>query len=188
MPSVKLTILEGYGPDDKQRLGTALTGAVRQVIPANPDLVTVTIEELGIQDYYRGGKTRRPAAARPDPADIVKGFLAALEDRDLDRAQSFLSDGAIMTFPATAPMSGLDEVIAWARPRYKSVSKTFEGFDVVMGVGDEVIVYCRGTLQGLNHDGTMFEGVRFIDRFEVTHDKISKQDVWNDMGETRMLG
>ena len=33
--------------------------------------------------------------------------------------------------------------------------------------------------------GACFEGIRFIDRFEVIDGKITKQDVWNDMAEVR---
>ncbi len=30
-----------------------------------------------------------------------------------------------------------------------------------------------------------FEGIRFIDRFEVTAGKITRQDVWNDIAEVK---
>ncbi|MGB1034547.1 MAG: 4-oxalocrotonate tautomerase, partial [Primorskyibacter sp.] len=46
-------------------------------------------------------------------------------------------------------------------------------------------VYCRGTLSGEWPDGTAFDAIRFIDRFEIVGDKITKQDVWNDIAETR---
>ena len=53
------------------------------------------------------------------------------------------------------------------------------------GDDDVRLVYCFGTLSGEWLDGTSFEGIRFIDRFEVVGDKISRQDVWNDMGEVK---
>jgi hypothetical protein len=34
-------------------------------------------------------------------------------------------------------------------------------------------------------DGSSFEGIRFIDRFELVTGKIQRQDVWNDLGEAQ---
>ena len=39
--------------------------------------------------------------------------------------------------------------------------------------------------QGILPDGTPFEGIRFIDRFEVRQGRLSRQDVWNDIAEVR---
>ncbi len=44
-------------------------------------------------------------------------------------------------------------------------------------------VYCFGTLGGEWPDGTAFDGIRFIDRFELQGGLITRQDVWNDMAE-----
>lgn len=182
MPVVELHVIEGYSEAEKQRLGAALTDAVRSVVPAAPDLVTVMIHDLPVADYYRGGTTRTPAPALPDAAQIVRDYLAAMDARDLERAQSLLGDGFQMTFPGTAPMTTLQELIDWSKPRYNFVKKTFDGFDTS---GDGRVVYCRGTLYGEWPDGAAFEGIRFIDRFEVENGKIIRQDVWNDMGEVR---
>lgn len=185
MPIVELHVLEGYNSQDKQRLGEALTDAVRFVVPAAPELVTVMIHDMPSENYYRGRSTRTPAATRPDPAQIVRDYLSAMEARQLDQAQAMLAEGFTMTFPGTDPMRSLAELIEWSKPRYKFVTKTYDGFDAMQSAGDAAIVYCRGTLQGEYHDGTTFESIRFIDRFEVADGKISKQDVWNDMAEVR---
>lgn len=56
------------------------------------------------------------------------------------------------------------------------------------GAGDHVsVVYVRGTLFGVNVHGVPFEGVRFIDRFEVHRGLIRRQDVWNDLSESGEL-
>ena len=185
MPIVELHILEGYNSEEKQRLGEALTDAVRFVVPAAPELVTVMIHEMPTANYYRGHTQRNPAPARPDPALLVKNYLAAMEARDLAKARAMLAEGFIMTFPRTVPMSTLEELIEWSKPRYNFVTKTYEGFDAMQGEGDASIVYCRGTLAGEYHDGSRFEGIRFIDRFDVIDGKLAKQDVWNDMAEVR---
>lgn len=185
MPIVELHVLEGYNDEEKQRLGEALTDAVRFVVPAAPDLVTVMIHDMKPDNYYRGRTRRKPAPARPDPAELVRDYLFAMEARDIDRAKAMLGTGFSMTFPATPPMTQLEELIEWSKPRYRFVTKTYEGFDAMQGAADAAIVYCRGTLSGENLDGSAFSGIRFIDRFEVTDGRITRQDVWNDMAETR---
>jgi 4-oxalocrotonate tautomerase family enzyme len=186
MPVVELHVLEGYNSEEKQRLGEALTDAVRFVVPATPELVTIMIHDMPRENYYRGRIRRTPASARPDPALVVRNYLAAMEARDLEKAGALLAEGFTMTFPGTEPMTTLEELIAWSKPRYKFVTKTYEGFDAMQSAGDASVVYCRGTLQGEYHDESLFEGIRFIDRFEVIDGKITKQDVWNDMAEVRV--
>lgn len=183
MPIVEMHVLEGYDEDAKRRLGEALTDAVRLVVPATPDLVTVIIHDLPSENYYRGRTTRTPAPAKPDPAALVRSFLSAMESRDIDLAHSFLADGFVMNFPGTGPMHRLQQLIDWAAPRYKFVTKTYDGFDTMQSAGDAAIVCCRGTLSGEWPDGTPFSGIRFIDRFEVVGQKLTKQDVWNDIAE-----
>ena len=185
MPIIELHVLEGYNAEEKQRLGEALTDAVRFVVPAAPDLVTVMIHDMTTENYYRGRSHRSPAPARPDPAQIVKDYLAAMEARELDKARAMLGDGFTMTFPGTAPMGTLGELIEWSKPRYKFVTKTYDGIDAMQSTGDAAIVYCRGSLQGEYHDDRTFAGIRFIDRFEIEDGKITRQDVWNDMAEVR---
>ena len=185
MPIVQLHVLKGYTKDDKQRLGEALTNAVRLVVPATPDLVTVMISDMPAENYYRGRTSRTPAPAKPDPASLVRAFLTAMQSRDLETAQSFLSENFTMTFPGTEPMASLSQLIDWAKLRYTHVSKIYDGFDTMQSAGEAAIVYCRGTLSGQWLDGTPFDGIRFIDRFEVVGDALLKQDVWNDIAETR---
>jgi limonene-1,2-epoxide hydrolase len=147
--------------------------------------VTVLIRDVPAEDYFRGGTARRPAPASPDPTEIVRAFLAAMEARDLERAQRMLAQGFTMTFPGTAPMTSLDALIDWARSRYTFVEKAYEGFDAMPSSGAAMIVYCRGTLRGEWPDGTPFDGIRFIDRFEIVEGRITRQEVWNDIGEAR---
>lgn len=183
MPIVELHLLEGYTSGDKQRLGAALTGAVTLVVPAPPEAVTVMIHEMPPDHYYRGGEQRTGAAALPDPQEIVRQYLQSMEARDLTAAQALLGAGFVMQFPGAAPMTQLSDLIDWAGPRYQSVTKSYEGFDVATSGG--TVVFCRGTLSGIWPDGTPFEGIRFIDRFELRDGKITRQDVWNDIAEVR---
>ena len=127
--------------------------------------------------------TQSTDPAETNPAEIVRRYLDAMEDRQLETAQALLAPGFTMTFPGTPPMSTLQELIDWAAPRYRFVKKTYAGVDVAPG--PPTIVYCRGTLRGEWPDGTAFEGIRFIDRFEVAASRITRQDVWNDIAEVK---
>lgn len=115
-----------------------------------------------------------------DAEPLVRAYLAAMEARDLPAAQAMLAPGFVMVFPGDVRMTGLVQVLDWAAPRYKWVKKRFDRFDAAGPV-----VYITGTLYGEWPDGTAFEGIRFVDRFEVADGKLARQDVWNDMGEVR---
>lgn len=181
MPIATIELLEGYDAQVKARLGQAVTDALRGVIDAPADVFTVIIRDIPTENYLRGGTRRTPGPALPDPAQTVREFLGAMEARDLPRAESMLGTGFAMTFPGGIRMSSLPDLIEWARPRYRFVRKTYERFDAL-----GPLVYCFGTLSGEWPDGTAFEGIRFIDRFELAGGKIIRQDVWNDMGEARL--
>ncbi|SFT10871.1 Phenylpyruvate tautomerase PptA, 4-oxalocrotonate tautomerase family [Sulfitobacter marinus] len=185
MPVIELHVMKGYSDTDKSRLCEALTHAVRIVVPAPPEAVTVMIHELDPAGYMRGGQYRKPASALPDPATLVREYLFAMEARDIDKASGMLGAGFTMVFPGAEPMTKLEQLIDWAAPRYKFVTKTYEGFDALQTPGDAAVVYCRGTLSGEWPDGTPFDSIRFIDRFELTDGHLTRQDVWNDIAETK---
>ena len=185
MPVVEVHLIEGYDDEAKRRLCEALTDATRLVVPAPPEAVTVMIHDHAAAGYMRGRVGKTPAPPAPDPVDVVRAYLAAMEARDLEAAAAMLGEGFTMTFPGAAPMTRLQELIDWAAPRYRFVKKTYEGFDAAQTPGDAAVVYARGTLAGEWPDGEAFAGIRFIDRFEIVGGLIVRQDVWNDIGEVR---
>ena len=185
MPVVTITLMEGYDDSVRTALGERLTDAVRATIAAPLDGITVQINEVKKTGYWRGRVGRTPGAPVPDAATVVRDFLGAMEARDLDAAKALLSDEFVMIFPGTGEMRGLDELIVWAKDRYKSVGKVYERYDVAPAE-EGVVVYCYGTLQGDWLDGSAFKDIRFIDRFTVRDGKIIDQRVWNDMGETML--
>lgn len=184
MPVVEAHIPEGYSQDEKARLGRALRNGIRQVVPVGPGAVTVKLREAAHSDDTHGGMHRKPARALPDPVAVVQAFLAAMEARDLDAARAHLGAGFEMVFPGGATLHTLQDLIAWSKPRYAGVGKTFDGFDVSVS-GAATIVFARGTLSGQWRDGCAFAGIRFVDRFELVDGRIVRQEVWNDMGEAR---
>jgi phenylpyruvate tautomerase PptA (4-oxalocrotonate tautomerase family) len=180
MPVIEAHLTEGYSAEDKARLSQSLTRAVRFVIPAAEDDIRVVLHDTRAPGDRSGG-TAEPAL--PDPAELVLGYLRAMEARDLDAARACLAADFQMIFPGTAPMHRLEDLIAWAAPRYRFVTKTYDGVEAFQA--DSAIVYTRGTLSGEWPDGTPFSGIRFIDRFELERGLIRRQEVWNDIAETR---
>ncbi|MEM7498411.1 MAG: tautomerase family protein [Pseudomonadota bacterium] len=187
MPVIELHLIAGYDDDAKARLGRGLTDAVRQVVPAPPEAITVMMTEHAPADWMRGGERRAPAPALPDPETLVRGFLAAMEARDLETARRCIADGFEMRFPGAAPMHRLEELVAWAAPRYRFVRKTIEATETAI-TGGATAVWIHGTLSGEWPDGTAFEGIRFVDRFLLEGGLIARQDVWNDIAERRASG
>ena len=110
--------------------------------------------------------------------ELVRRYLAAMERRDLAEARSCLAPGFTMVFPGGRRLSSLEELVEFAKARYRSARKTYERFDAA---GD--VVYCFGTLSGELLDGSPYGGIRFIDRFTVRDGKLVDQQVWNDMAE-----
>ena len=129
-----------------------------------------------------------PASARTLPletaaaADIVERFLVASMVPDPATAALYISPELKITFTGGRKYSHPRETAAFNAKRYKWVKKKMQQSDVVVGIG-ETIVYNIGTLYGEWHDGTPFEGNRYVDRFVVRGDKIVQMDVWNDSAE-----
>ena len=184
MPIIEAHILEGYEPAAKARPHSALTNAVRVCVAAPEEGITVLLHEYASDNYSRGGRSRTPGPANPDPVEIALSFLRFLEARDLVAVSALLDPGFKMVFPGTEPMETLDQLIAWAKGRYRFVKKTIEATEA-FPVKEGSVVYIRGTLYGEWPDGEAFSGIRFVDRLEIAGGKILKQDVWNDIAEVR---
>lgn len=181
MPVTQITLLEGYPPEVRERLVQRVGDAVRSVIAAPEAGTTTYIQHAAT--YRRDARVFTAGnAAHPVASDVVRTFLEAMEARDLDRARGFLAPGFSMVFPGGARFNALEQLVEWGRGRYQRVGKRFEGFDESWQ-GDLSVVYVRGTLHGVWPDGAAFEGIRFIDRFEVVAGRLARQEVWNDLAE-----
>ena len=179
MPVISVTLLPGYSRQAEERLVGRVAVAARSVIAASSAGTTVFVQHANT--YQRDGQVFSVGGAeRPDASAIVKDFLARMQARELDAAQGFLAPGFSMHFPGSGPMHRLEELLQWSRQRYRSVGKVFATFDEVWS-GEGAVVYCTGTLYGVWLDGSAFDGVRFVDRFEIRDGLIQRQDVWNDL-------
>ena len=183
MPVVSITLLPGYAPDTQHRMVNRVAQAVRSVIDTPEAGTTVFVNE--VSTYRRDGRVFSGGrAAHPVASEVVKSFLQAMQERDLQRAQSFLHPDFGMCFPGGVKMRSLSELITWAQQRYSAVRKNYEQFEESWQ-GDATVVFCHGNLQGTWLQGEPFEGIRFIDRIEVRDGLITRQDVWNDLAEHR---
>lgn len=116
----------------------------------------------------------------------VKTYLAALEARDVELAQSCLSPDAVVIGPGGRPAASVQGIVENSAHRYRRIGKHIERFDAMASDDGGVIVYCSGTLHGEWLDGREFSGIRFIDRFELQANVILRQEVWNDSAERRL--
>lgn len=183
MPVVTVTLLPGYGPEVEARLVQRLARTVRSVINAPQAGTTVFVQHAST--YQRDGRVFSGGnAALPEGAGLVRQFLGLMQERRLEDAEKLLAPGFEMRFPGAAPMHRLAELVEWSKPRYQRIAKAYEAFDESWG--DEcTVVHCHGTLHGVWLDGSAFEGIRFIDRFELAGGLIRRQDVWNDLAEVK---
>jgi len=98
MPVVSITLLPGYDPDTQHRMVNSVANAVRSVIATPEAGTTVFINE--VSTYRRDGKVFSGGrAAHPVASEVVKSFLQAMQERDMDLAQSFLHQDFAMCFP-----------------------------------------------------------------------------------------
>ena len=114
---------------------------------------------------------------------LVARYLLLAQERQLEAAQRFLDQMAVLTFPGNVQFHTLDEVATWASRRYRRIEELVEHWDVIVRSVDEATVYCGGALDGEDRDDDSFEGIRFLDRFQIQHGRIVRQDVWNDPAE-----
>jgi len=119
--------------------------------------------------------------------EIVKVFLKAMDERDIERASSLLASDVKLIYPGTGPLNNLDELINFGRKRYQWIRKNIEGIDSLALPEGDSAVYVMGQLYGVNLSGAEFSGVRFIDRYVIRDGRIVAQEVWNDLAESGVL-
>ena len=187
MPVINVTLIAGYDDATRQRLCERLTDAAMATIAAPAEAVTVFVTEVQPSGYMRGREAKVPGPAPLPPAQLCLDFLDAMGGRDLDRATSMISDDFEMVFPGPARFTEFADLMAWAAPRYRSIAKRIDRVEEAP-LGKVVAVYVTGTLYGEKPDGTPFESIRFIDRFEVKGGLITRQEVWNDLAEAGATG
>lgn len=116
--------------------------------------------------------------------EIAAGFFSAMARRDVAVVKSLLAPGFVMTVSGNHRFTDIEAFFSYSRTRQGAVRKHVAGYDVCHGNGKS-IVYAHGTMSGTWLDGSPYENVRFVDRFEIERDRILKLDVFSDMAEFR---
>src|SRR5699024_1971323 len=98
---------------------------------------------------------------------VVKEFLDAFENRNIEDASVLLAEQAELIYPGNRRFGELKDLVSMSPTRYQWVKKRIEAIEVFADQPIVDVVYVRGTLYGVNFNGMAFENVRFIDRFEV---------------------
>jgi hypothetical protein len=127
-----------------------------------------------------------PVRTRDEAAALARRYLDAMERRALDEAARCVAADAVLTFPGGHRRAGVADIVSGSGARYQFVGKHFEAVEAYDAPAGGFVVYCRGTLHGRWIDGAPFEGIRFVDRFEIDDNGIRRQDVWNDAAEHRL--
>ena len=130
-----------------------------------------------------GGGSALPAAPS-SPAAIVDEFLRLLMIPDPASARRFVAPGLSIRFTGGRMMQDPAQCAAFNAGRYRWVRKRVAATETVAGGTPEAtVVYSIGTLYGEWPDGTPFEGNAYVDRYLVSHGRITRMEVWNDSAE-----
>jgi hypothetical protein len=128
-------------------------------------------------------ETATTAPISTTACEIAKRYLVAMERREMDEAARLVHPQARYVFPGGATRSSLAEIVEGSAKRYQFVGKVIERCDSSPEADGRTVVYVLGTLYGRWADGTSFDGIRFVDRFEIEAGLIRLQEVWNDVGQ-----
>lgn len=127
-------------------------------------------------------------APRDAAAALVDEYLRLLMIPDPDAARALVAPTLRIRFTGARAMRDPSECAGFNAKRYAWVQKRIERTEVVSGgTEEETVVYSLGTLHGAWPDGTAFEGNRYVDRYVVSHGRITQMDVWNDSAEWLLL-
>lgn len=120
------------------------------------------------------------------PRAVVEEFFERMADPDRRYSVGELfTEDAVITLPGerfVGDQAAL-EMLEWLDPRYEWVDKEFDQW---IETGPYVV--SQGTLFGVNNDGEAFEGVRYVDVYEIEDGRISHVDIYNDLAATEVLG
>ena len=118
--------------------------------------------------------------------DLIDHFLVHLGNRDLQAASAMLSSQFQLTVSGGHEFRKLEEFAAFSKGRNGPTVKHRERYEGFESDGTAV-VYSLGYMSGIWLDGTEFDRVRYVDRFELRNGLIQKMDVWSDMAEFRPM-
>ncbi len=116
---------------------------------------------------------------------IVKKYLDAMLKHDVIAASEFIHPDAKIVYPGGKIFNAIATLSASSSKKFKTLIKNYERFEG-FEQDHHSVVYVLGTLDGTWPDDTSFNGIRFIDRYEITDGRITSQEVWSDSAEFRL--
>lgn len=126
------------------------------------------------------------------PLDIARQpidrFIQAVNAGDAEAAQRHVAPEGRLVFPGPVTFHRVADFLALSGPRYQRVGYTYGAMELAQFEG-RTVVYAQGTVAGVFANGTAFDNVRYIDRFEIRDGLIVSKEVWSDMADLmRRLG
>lgn len=110
-----MTLIEGYDEARRRDLAARLTDAAISAIGAPVDGTTVLINEVAAANYMRGRTSRTPGTPPAAPARVVRDYLGAMEQRNIETATALLAPEFTMTFPGGAVFCHPEALADWAK-------------------------------------------------------------------------
>lgn len=114
-----------------------------------------------------------------DPRAVVEEFFERLEDEDRRQTVDELFAPDVRITVPGAEFEGPDasqQMREFLSPRYEWIAKEFDQW---ITSGPHVV--STGTLYGVDNGGDEFDGVRYVDVYEVHDGLIRRLDIYNDL-------
>lgn len=165
MPIIEAHFLKGYDQGTRTRLSHGLTDALRMVIPAPPESITIVLHELERDNYMRGGALRRREDPLPDPRDVIRRFNTAMMAGDFEAAEALVTDDCVFRLSGGGLASRPDEVASFTAGHWSEFSMTVESADICAGPAG-AIIYERVVINGVASNGDKIVNLRSAIRFE----------------------
>ncbi|NCT96161.1 MAG: nuclear transport factor 2 family protein [Comamonadaceae bacterium] len=121
--------------------------------------------------------------------ELIERFIRAVNNGDADAAQRCLTPDVQLVFPGPTRFQRVADFLALSGPRYQRVAYTYGAMELAQSHQGHTVVFAQGTVSGVFANGQAFDGVRYIDRFDIDNGLIASKEVWSDMADRmRRLG
>lgn len=122
--------------------------------------------------------TERSEAAR----QLILEFIDAVHRGDAQAARCTLAPTYELIFPGPTSFTDVGLIFEWFAKRYSFARYRYGHMEVIESP-ERMVVYAAGSVEGTLLSGAHFDGVRYIDRFDIVAGKIARKEVWTDMAD-----
>jgi hypothetical protein len=121
-------------------------------------------------------------AKKDEARSVVRAFILAVNERNVEAARAATGPGLKMTFPGNTVMHSIDEFFTWVAGRSPKSAYLYDTVDVLED-RDALVAYASGSVVGETVSGLSFSGVRVIDKFVIRNGKVVEKEAWSDMAD-----